>query len=54
MTPFHASHLRAAEIRAFRFVGLTDVNGKFYGTTANGGAHTGCYDGCGTVFALTL
>lgn len=33
--------------------GLIDVNGTFYGTTANGGAGNCANPGCGTVFALS-
>lgn len=29
------------------------TNGKFYGTTAYGGANTSCVNGCGTVFSIT-
>jgi hypothetical protein len=33
--------------------GLFDVNGTFYGTTAEGGRYGHhCHFGCGTVFAL--
>ena len=29
------------------------TDGNFYGTTAEGGAHNNCHDGCGTVFKVT-
>jgi uncharacterized repeat protein (TIGR03803 family) len=32
---------------------LIDVKGTFYGTSHSGGAGTGCYLGCGTVFSIT-
>jgi uncharacterized repeat protein (TIGR03803 family) len=32
--------------------GLTDVNGKLYGTTSEGGGSQSCYNGCGTVLSL--
>jgi uncharacterized repeat protein (TIGR03803 family) len=36
------------------FAGLIQgTNGKFYGTTQNGGASGNCTNGCGTVFSIT-
>ena len=32
---------------------IEDGGGNFYGTTSNGGIHTNCADGCGTVFELS-
>jgi uncharacterized repeat protein (TIGR03803 family) len=29
------------------------ANGKFYGTTSQGGGSTACADGCGTIFTIT-
>ena len=31
-----------------------DTNGKLYGTTGYGGSSNACYDGCGTVFSLSV
>jgi hypothetical protein len=33
---------------------VQDTNGTFYGTTINGGSSGNCYQGCGTVFSLSL
>src|ERR1019366_7306004 len=33
---------------------LQGSDGNFYGTTYGGGAGTNCYEGCGTVFKLTV
>jgi hypothetical protein len=33
--------------------GLIYANGKLYGVTHSGGSSHACYEGCGTVFALT-
>src|SRR5580698_6685286 len=32
---------------------ISDAAGNLYGTTIDGGAHTSCYGGCGTVFEVT-
>jgi uncharacterized repeat protein (TIGR03803 family) len=32
---------------------IQDSAGNLYGTTSEGGANTGCYDGCGTVFKVS-
>ncbi len=45
---------RGSDKGEYPYASLIDVNGTLYGTTAGGGAHTGChFGGCGTVFALT-
>jgi uncharacterized repeat protein (TIGR03803 family) len=33
---------------------LLNVNGTLYGTTARGGSYTACFQGCGTVFSITM
>lgn len=38
---------------AHPFADLIAVNNVLYGTTVGGGLKSGCYKGCGTVFALT-
>lgn len=35
------------------YAGLVEMNGKLYGTTANGGGRPACPAGCGTVFEVT-
>jgi hypothetical protein len=40
---------------SFPVAGLVQgSDGSFYGTTSYGGTYTNCYQGCGTVFKLTI